>query len=87
MSRRIPPTDVLRRLSTEYLNAAGKPDAPKYHTFLMAIVAGDVPAERNATGSRWLVSEDHIPEIASRYGLTKSSSDGTAITTDGQQAA
>jgi hypothetical protein len=87
MSRRIPPTDVLRRLSTEYVNATGKPDAPKYHTFLMAIVSGDVPAERNATGSRWLISEDCIPEIASRYGLTKFRSDEMAATTDGQQAA
>lgn len=35
----------------------------KYQSLYMAVISGVVPAQRDATGNRGLIREEHIPEI------------------------
>ncbi len=51
------PTDVSRQLGIPYNRL--------YH----AIVAGDVPAVRDLNGTRWLVAEEDLPQIAETLGV------------------
>lgn len=40
-----------------------------YQTLFLAVSAGRVPAERNATGSRWLIAEADLGTIAAALGI------------------
>ena len=40
-----------------------------YRRLYTAVLDGMVPAERDASGSRWLVDADDLPEIAKTLGV------------------
>jgi predicted site-specific integrase-resolvase len=41
-----------------------------YQTLYFAVARGLVPAQRDRTGSRWLVKEANLPLIAQRLGVS-----------------
>ncbi len=41
-----------------------------YRRLYTAVLDGTVPAERDASGSRWLIDADDLPEIAKTLGGT-----------------
>ena len=46
-----------------------------YQQLYVAVAAGRVPAERNGGGGRWLIKENHLPEIARRLCIPHKASD------------
>ena len=40
-----------------------------YRRLYTAVLDGIVPAERDASGSRWLIDPDDLPEIAKTLGI------------------
>ena len=55
-------SEVPRRLRDEFGVAVS------YRRVYTAVLDGTVPAERDASGSRWIVDADDLPEIAETLG-------------------
>ncbi len=53
------PSDVSQQLSIPY------------QRLYRAITSGDVPAVRDPNGSRWLIAEKDLPQIAETLGTTQ----------------
>jgi hypothetical protein len=71
-------SDALRRLNSEFNGCIS------YQRLFLAVAAGRVPAERDHTGSRWLIDDANLPAIARVFGLTAPT---TAPNADGGQKA
>ena len=56
-------SELPRRLRDEF------GEAVSYRRLYTAVLDGIVPAERDASGSRWLVDADDLPEIAQTLGI------------------
>jgi hypothetical protein len=40
-----------------------------YQRLFLAVTSGTVPAERNETGSRWVIKKSDLPDIAKTLGV------------------
>jgi hypothetical protein len=74
-------TDALRRLNAEHGGTIS------YQKLFLAVASGRVPAERDHTGSRWVIDEANLPAVAAALGLTGQQSEPPAPSKRSRKAA
>jgi hypothetical protein len=69
---KIKATDALRRLNLEFGCDLS------YARFNKGIVSGQIPATRDTGGHQWVIDEDHLASIATRFGTASARRHRTA---------